>query len=129
MERRRLPRHRIDLPARFRIRTLKHPPRVSSFIVARVYDLSEIGVRLLSDQVLADGLHVLRPDYATSEHPVLDIEIEAGGAPLLLKGKVIWYDRTPPDSALSFEIGVEFADTDEDLRSRIRNLIRGRSPA
>jgi hypothetical protein len=124
-ERRRDTRYRVDLPARFRI-FLPAPgrPASSAFLAARVYDLSEHGVRLLSDQVQAGGLHILHPDYTTSERCLLEIEIPAEDATLVLQGKVVWYDRTPEGSDLAFQMGVEFLEVGAEVKKRIRRLFQ-----
>lgn len=123
-ERRRAPRTRVDLPARFRIRLPGPQGHAAAPIPSRVYDLSESGVRLFADQVQADGLHVLHPDIPTSEHCLLEVEILGSQSTLQLQGRVVWYDRTPPGNPFAFQMGVEFLNVTRDLKKELQKIMR-----
>jgi len=123
-ERRRTKRFRADLPARFRIVPPSHPADASPFQSAHVQDLSEGGVRILTDTVRVEGLHILHPLVATSEQCLLEIEIPHDDPPLTVRGKVVWYDRAGEDTPFSFQAGVQFVDLSPDRKQEIRSLLQ-----
>ena len=74
-DRRRAKRHRMDLPARFRIYLASRPEHSSREIPAQVIDLARTGIGLLADSVENGGLHIMHPWTATSEQCLLEIQI------------------------------------------------------
>ncbi len=69
IERRRSKRFKLDPPTRFRIYLPSRLESVSSFLDARIYDISEDGLRLLTNLVQSEGLHILHPFKVGHHHP------------------------------------------------------------
>ncbi len=123
-ERRRTKRYRADLPARFRIIPPSTPGDATPFESAQVQDLSEGGVRMLTNTVRVQGLHILQPTVTTSEQCILEIELPHGDPPLTVPGKVAWYDQAGEDSPFSFQAGVQFIDLSPEQKQEIRSLLQ-----
>ena len=122
--RRRAKRHRVDMPARFRIYLPSQPEHSSTEISAQVIDLSRMGVGLLADSVENGGLHIMHPWPATSEQCLLEIQVLYGETPLTLQGKAAWYSQhEDKNEPFRFRIGIEFLDLTVELKERIRELI------
>jgi hypothetical protein len=124
-ERRRFKRHRTDLPARFRIVLPSRPGDATAFYAARISDLSEGGLRMLTDTVRVDELHIFQPAPTTFEQSVLDIEIAGAEAPLTVCARVVWYDRAAEGSPFSFQAGVQFVDLTPEQKEAVLGLLRG----
>ncbi len=122
-DRRRFKRHRLELPIKFRIYLPSRPDSSSTFLSAQIYDLSQSGMRLLTNVVQSGALHIFHPDPTTPEQSHLEIEIPDGDQTLTLTGRVVWYDRNTEDHPYSFRAGVEFLDIGPDDRKRIQSLI------
>ena len=123
-ERRRSKRYKLNTSFRFRIFLPSRPETVSPWLSAQLYDISEMGMRFLTDTVQSEGLHFFHPNTTTSEQGLLEIEIPSGDQTLTMRGRVVWYDRTPEDSAMTFQAGVEFEEMSRDLRKQIRDFIQ-----
>ena len=80
-------------------------------------------MRLLTNQVQSEGLHILHPDAATSVQCHLEIEMPESDPTLKLCGKVIWYDRTSEENPLAFQVGIEFLDLTKEMRKEIQQVI------
>ena len=122
-DRRRAKRHRMGLPARFRIYLPSSPDHSSEDISAQVVDLSSTGIGLLADGVEHRGMHIMHPWPATSEQCLLEIKILAGGRPLVLHGKAAWYSQNRDKNPFGFRIGVELLPLTAELKNSIRELI------
>jgi hypothetical protein len=123
-ELRRFKRYRADLPARFRIVLPSRPGNATAFHPAEINDLSEGGLRMLTDTVRLEDLHIFHPAPTTFEQSVLDIEIAGGEAPLRVFARVVWYDRTGEGSPFSFQAGVQFVDLTPEQREGVLGLLR-----
>jgi hypothetical protein len=123
-ERRCSKRYRLDLPIRFRIYLPSCLDRSSPFLRARLYDLSELGVGLLTNTMEYGGLNIMDPSRETSEHSRLEIELPYGEGPLRLHGKAIWYLRNPEGHPYVFRIGVQFHEISMDQKKAIQRLIQ-----
>ena len=122
-DRRQAKRHRMDLPARFRICLPSHPELSSAYLAAQVFDLSKLGVGLLADRVECGGLHIMHPWPATSEQCLLEIKILNGATALTLHGKAAWYSQQEDGEPFGFRIGIKLVDLNPELNERIRALI------
>ena len=122
-DRRRAKRHRMDIPARFRIFLPSRPDHSSSDISARVVDMSRMGIGLLAETVESGGLHIMHPWTATSEQCHIEIQVLYGKNPLLLQGKAAWYTQLEDKKPFGFRIGIELLDPTVDSKERIRELI------
>ncbi|MEW6442444.1 MAG: PilZ domain-containing protein [bacterium] len=123
-ERRQSSRHRLDLPLRFRIYLPSRPdPGPPTFHTGRLYDISRHGISLLTNTVEHNGLHIFRPDVLAFEQCLLEIELPREGEPLLIKGRVVWYDKAPPGSPFAFRAGVAFLDLSTDLRKQVKTFL------
>jgi hypothetical protein len=122
-DRRRAKRHRVDMPARFRIYLPSQPEHSSAEISAQVIDLSRMGVGLLADSVENGGLHIMHPWPATSEQCLLEIQVLCGKTPVTLQGKAAWYSQHEDKKPFRFRIGIELLDLTVELKERIRELI------
>jgi hypothetical protein len=123
MNRRRAKRHRVDMPARFRIHLPSHPELSSAYLAAQVFDLSKLGIGLLVDTVECGGLHIMHPWPGASEQCQLEIKILCDDTPLVLQGKAVWYSQQEDEEPFGFRIGIELMDLTPELRERIRDLI------
>lgn len=122
-DRRRTKRHRMDIPARFRIYLPSRPEHSSADISARVIDLSRMGIGLPAESVESGGLHIMHPWPATSEQCYLEIQVLHGKTPLTLHGKVAWYSQQEDKRPLGFRIGIELLNLSVELKERIRELL------
>jgi len=122
-DRRRAKRHRVDLPARFRIYLPSQPERSSPEISAQMIDLSRTGIGLLADSVENGGLHIMHPWPPTSEQCLLEIQVLYGKTPLTLQGKAAWYSQHEDEESFRFRIGIELLDLTAELQESIRELI------
>lgn len=122
-DRRRAKRHRMDVPARFRIFLPSQPDFSSEDIPARVVDLSRMGIGLLAETVESRGLHIMHPWTATSEQCHIEIRILHGENPLLLQGKAAWYTQLEDKKPFGFRIGIELLDPTAESKERIREMI------
>jgi hypothetical protein len=121
--RRRAKRHRIDVPARFRIYLPSHPEMTTTDLPAQVFDLSKLGIGLLAESVECGGLHIMHPWPAASEQCVLEIKILCDDMPLTVQGKAVWYSQQEHEHPFGFRIGIELLDLTAEQRERIRELI------
>jgi PilZ domain len=122
-DRRQAKRHRMDLPARFRICLPSHPELSSAYLAAQVFDLSKLGIGLLADRVECGGLHIMHPWPATSEQCLLEIKILNGDAALTLHGRAAWYSQQEEGEPFGFRIGIKLVDLSPELDKKIRELI------
>lgn len=120
---RRAKRHRVDVPARFRIYLPSQPEHSSTEIAAHVIDLSRMGIGLLADSVENGGLHIMHAWPATSEQCLLEIQVLCDRTPLTLQGKAAWYSQNEDKKPFRFRIGIELLDLSVELGERIRGLI------
>ena len=81
-------------------------------------------MRLLTDTVQSDGLHVFLPTASTSEQCRLTMEIETEQGSIPISGTVIWYDRTDEDSLFSFQLGIRFLEVTPEVAQKIQDLCR-----
>ena len=124
IDRRRFKRHPLELPIKFRIYLPSRPDTSSTFLSAQLHDLSQSGMRFMTNIVQSGTLHIFHPDLAASEQAQLEIEIPDGEQTLTLIGRVVWYDQNTEDHPYSFRAGVEFADMGSEDRTRIQSLIK-----
>ena len=122
-DRRRTKRHRMELPARFRIYLPSCPERASADIPAQIIDLSRTGIGLLADSVEDRGMHIMHPWPATSEQCLLEIKILWAETSLTLHGKAAWYSQHKEKKPFGFRIGVELVHVTAELKDSIRELI------
>jgi hypothetical protein len=113
------------LPIKFLIYLPSHPETRSTLLSARLADLSQSGMRLMTNVVQHGSLHIVHPDPAMPEQPRLEIRVPDGEGTLALTGRVMWYDRNPGDHPYSFRVGVEFVDIGPQEQKRIQSLIHG----
>ncbi len=104
-ERRRSVRSGLDLPVTYRIYLPSCPEIASSFLSARLYDVSQGGVALLTDAIHSHSLHMFHPTAVSDEQCLLEIRIPTGNQDLTLNGRVVWYDRIETEGPLSFKWG------------------------
>jgi len=123
-ERRRTKRFRLDLLTRFRIIPPSHPDKASSFLAAQIYDLSEGGMRILTNTVHAEGLHIFHATVSPPEQCILEIRIVDLDPPLTIHGKVVWYDKMEQDPSYEFQIGLEFVNLTKDQQETIRTILK-----
>lgn len=77
----------------------------------KVKDISPLGAKIESPTVRPGGLHIMYNDLMLHKNSV-ELHIGAEGEePVVIKGKVIWYDR--PEGMTDYVIGVEFEDNIE----------------
>ena len=123
-DRRKAKRYLLKLPIRFLIYAPSLPEKISPSLDAQLYDLSELGMRILTNHVRSEDMHILSPNLTTSEQCLLKIEIPQEKEVLTLQGKVIWYDRNSGDEPFSFQVGIEFLDSSPDLKGKIKALMQ-----
>lgn len=124
-ERRRSERHRLDLPVRFRLSLPSRPEDSRTpFFPARLYDISRHGVSFLTDTVEHQGLHFFHPTVPFSEQCTLEVELPGADQPLLLQGRVVWYDKAEPGSPCAFRAGIEWINPPPHLAKDIKALLR-----
>lgn len=124
-ERRRSERYRLDLPVRFRLYLPSRPEDSrTTFFQARLYDVSRHGVSFLTDTVEHRGLHFFHPTFPFSEQCTVEVELPGADEPLLLQGRVVWYDKAESDSPCAFRAGVEWIDPPSRLAKDIKALLR-----
>ena len=126
-DRRKAKRYLLSLPIQFFIYPPSRPDNISPGFEAEIHDISELGMRILTDHVRSEDLHILSPNLTTSEQCLLKIEIPADTGKLTLQGKVIWYDRSPDSSPFSFPVGIEFLEFSPEMKERLRELIQQKS--
>ena len=121
--RRRARRYRMDLPVRFRIYLPSCPELSSAHIPGQIFDLSRMGIGLLTDTVESGGLHIMHPWPATSEQCLLEIQILYGQASLMLRGQAVWYSQQEDKKPFAFRVGIQLLDVNAEMKERIRALI------
>lgn len=124
IDRRRSKRYRLELPIQFRIYLPSRPDVSSAFLSARLYDLSQSGMRLLTDSVQSGSLHIFHPDLTATEQSRLEIELPDNEQTLTLVGRVVWYDSNAEEHPYAFRVGVEFVDPTPEDQKRILSLIQ-----
>ena len=123
IDRRRFKRHQLELPIKFRIYLPSRPDTSSTFLSAQLHDLSQSGMRLMTNIVQSGSLHIFHPDLTASEQSYLEIEVPDAEQTLTLIGRVVWYDQNTEEHPYSFRAGVEFVDIGSEDRKRIQSLI------
>jgi hypothetical protein len=124
-ERRRSKRQRLELPLRFRMVLPSRPDKDSTvFHPGQLYDISKHGIALLTNIVEYGGLHIFHPDISSNERCLLEIELPGGEANLVVRGRVVWYDRTSPGDPFFFRAGVELVDLTPELLKELQVLMR-----
>ena len=109
----------MDLPVSFRIYLPSCPEIASSFLAARLLDVSQEGLALLTSTIHSHSLHMFHPTATSAEQCLLEIRIPNGGEDLTLHGRVVWYDRIETESPFIFQVGIEVLDHPRDLRKQI----------
>ncbi len=122
-ERRRSKRYQMDLPLRYNIFLPSHPEITTPVLSARLYDLSEHGLGLLTNTLECDSMHMVDPSPQTSEQCHLTIEIPYDEKPLSLAGKAVWYIQNPEGHSYLFRVGVNFLYLNSDIRKKIATFI------
>ncbi len=112
------------MPIKFRIYLPSRPDTSSTFLSAQLHDLSQSGMRLMTNIVQSGPLHIFHPDPTTPEQSYLEIEVPDGEQTLTLIGRVVWYDQNTEEHPYSFRAGVEFVDIGTEDRKRIQSLIK-----
>jgi len=124
-ERRRSERYRLDLPVRFRLYLASRPDDSrTTFFPARLYDISRHGVSFLTDTVEHRGLHFFHPTVPFSERCTVEVELPGTGEPILVQGRIVWYDKAEPGSPYAFRAGLEWIDPPSSLAKDIQTLLR-----
>lgn len=113
----------MDLPVQYCLYLPSRPEDPTTSLAAKIHDLSENGVGLLTNTMECEGLHFMAPDPQTSEQSRLEIRIPFGEEPLTLKGRAIWYIRNPENHPYHFRVGIEFFDLSRELREKVRTFI------
>ena len=126
-DRRKAKRYLLRLPIQFIIYTPSLPDKTSPSLDGQLYDLSELGMRMLTSHVRSDDLHILSPNLTTSEQCLLKINLPLEGESLTLHGRVIWYDHYSGTESFSFQVGLEFIDPSPDLKDKIKEIIQQNS--
>jgi len=121
-ERRRAKRCRIDLPVRFEIYLPSRPDVSSPMLSAQMFDLSELGMGMLTNTLEYDGLHMIDPDPETSEQCLLKILIPCSREPIKLTGKVEWFLQEQ-DQGYTFRVGIRFLNLTPEKKQSILNYI------
>ncbi len=116
-------RKRMNLPIHFRLYSPSRPEVSSLSFPARLDNISEQGMCLLTDSIQDDNLHILLPSMTTSEQCQLEIKILAGQKPITLHGKAVWYDRNSNDQPYQFRAGIEFLHLTRDEKKQIHSLL------
>ena len=124
IDRRRFKRHPLELPIKFRIYLPSRPDTSSTFLSAQLHDLSQSGMRFMTNIVQSGNLHIFHPDLTASEQAHLEIEVPDGEQTLTLTGRVVWYDQNTEENPYSFRAGVEFVDTGSEDQKRLQSLIK-----
>ena len=124
IDRRRFKRHQLELPIKFRIYLPSRPDTSSTFLSAQLHDLSQSGMRIMTNIVQSGSLHIFHPDPTTPEQSHLEIEVPDGEQTLTIIGRVVWYDQNTEDHPYSFRAGVEFVDIGSEDQKRIQSLIK-----
>ena len=114
----------MDLPVSFRIYLPSCPEIASSFLAARLLDVSQEGLALLTSTIHSHSLHMFHPTATSAEQCLLEIRIPNGGGDLTLHGRVVWYDRIETDGPFIFQVGIEVLDRPGDLRKQLETSIR-----
>ncbi len=112
------------MPIKFRIYLPSRPDTGSAFLSAQLHDLSQSGMRLMTNVVQSGPLHIFHPDPTASEQSLLEFEVPDGERTLTLTGRVVWYDRNTEEHPYSFRAGVEFVDLGAEDQKRIQSLIK-----
>jgi len=129
-DRRRSKRHPLDLLLRFRMYLPSRPNEdPADFLPGRLHDISKYGISILTNSVEHKGMHIFHPNVLSGEQCLLEIEVPAGEENLVLRGKVVWYDKTAPGDVFSFRVGVEFLDPPSKLPKNFQGLLRHASSA
>jgi hypothetical protein len=123
-ERRRSGRSGLDLPVTYRIYLPSCPEIASSFLPARLYDVSQEGLALLTNTIHSHSLHMFHPTATSAEQCLLEIRIPNGTQDLTLNGRVVWYDRIETEGPFVFQVGIEVLYHPNDLRKKIETSIR-----
>ncbi len=72
----------------------------------KVKDISPLGARIESPSVRPGGIHVMYSDLMLHKNCV-ELHLDAAGEEeVVIKGKVIWYDK--PEGMTDYVIGIEF---------------------
>ncbi|NIO15542.1 MAG: hypothetical protein GTN70_00815 [Deltaproteobacteria bacterium] len=72
----------------------------------KVKDISPLGTRIESPSVRPGGIHVMYSDLMLHKNTV-ELHFDAAGEEeVVIKGKVIWYDK--PEGMTDYVIGIEF---------------------
>jgi len=123
-DRRRFKRYRLELPLKFRLYLPSSPDVSSPFHSAQLYDLSQSGMRMLTNIVQSGSLHILHPETTAAEQCHLEIEVPDDERTLVMIGKVVWYDRNTEEHPYSFRVGIAFVDVGSENLQRLQSLIR-----
>jgi len=113
----------LDLPVTYRIYLPSCPEIASSFLSARLCDVSRGGLALLTDAIHSHSLHMFHPTAISAEQCLLEIRIPNGEEDLTLHGRVVWYDRIDTEGPYVFQVGVEVLDHPKDLRKKLETTI------
>jgi c-di-GMP-binding flagellar brake protein YcgR len=124
IDRRRFKRHQLELPIKFRIYLPSRPDTSSTFLSAQLNDLSQTGMRIMTNIVQSGSLHIFHPDPTTPEQAHLEIEVPDGEQTLTLIGRVVWYDQNTEEHPYSFRAGIAFVDIGSEDQKRIQSLIK-----
>ena len=127
-ERRRSGRSGLDHPVTYRIYLPSCPEIASSFLSARLIDVSQGGLALLTDAIHSHSLHMFHPTATSAEQCLLEIRIPNGSQDRTLHGRVVWYDRIETEGPYIFQVGIEVLDHPKDLRKEIETSIREHPP-
>ncbi len=122
-DRRQSKRYQMDLSLRYNIFIPSQPQSTSPVLSARLYDLSEHGLGLLTNTLECDNFHMVDPSLQTSEQCHLTIEIPYDERPLALVGKAVWYIQNPEGHSYLFRVGVQFLHHNADIRKKIATFI------
>ena len=122
-ERRRSKRHRVELPARFRVLLRSSPEISTTMMPAQLFDISEHGAGLLIETMQFDGFHITRIDSRMSEECLFEIEIPYGFEPIRVLARLIWYIQTPDYPPYLLRLGLAFQEPGFETRRKLRSYI------
>ena len=123
-ERRKHIRAPFNSTVKFRILDGKNPAICSRVIQGRVLDISSEGLRIGTNIVQIDGLHVFHPSSPYKNKLEIEVELHPDLPRLRTLAEVKWYSRVEDEMGWIYKMGVNWESLNDNDRQTLKSFFK-----
>jgi hypothetical protein len=123
-ERRKHNRAPFNSTVKFRILDSKNPAICSRVIQGRVLDISAEGLRIGTNIVQIDGLHVFHPSSPYQNKLEIEVELRPDLPRLRTLAEVKWYSRVEDETGWIYKMGINWESLSESDQQTLKSFLK-----